>query len=298
MQAIPIAKQKPALAIIGCGKVGTAVGKLLSRAGYPISGVATGHLETARRAADQMGAGTYSDRAWDVTPGGEVVFITTPDDLIASVCRKIAERRGFRKNAVVIHCSGALSSRILGPAKDCGALVATLHPLQSFASVEQALGLVPGSFFAIEGDQEALPVVHEIVADLKGVPLEITAERKTLYHAAAVAASNYFVAVMGLAVELNKAAGLSDELACESLLPLVKGTFSNISVQGIPHALTGPIARGDVATVSAHIEALKAVTPEFLQLYRCLGRYTLELAKAKKSISQEAAKELMILLRD
>lgn len=298
MQALPIAKEKPALAIVGCGKVGTAMGKLLSRAGYPISGVVTRHLETARKAADEMGAGSYSDRPWDVTLGGEVVFITTPDDLIASVCRKIAEHRGFRKNAVVIHCSGALSSRILDPARGCGALAATLHPLQSFASVEQALGLVPGSFFAIEGDQEALAIVREIVADLKGVPLGITAERKTLYHAAAVAASNYFVAVMGLAMELNKAAGLPDELACDALLPLVKGTLSNISVQGIPDALTGPIARGDVATVSAHIEALKGVTPEFLPLYRCLGRYTVELAQAKKSISRQVATELMDLLRD
>jgi predicted short-subunit dehydrogenase-like oxidoreductase (DUF2520 family) len=298
MQAFPIAKEKPVLAIIGCGKVGTAMGKLLGRAGYPISGVVTSRLETARKAADEMGADTYSDRSWDVSPGGEVVFITTPDDLIASTCRKIAERRGFHKNAVVIHCSGALSSRILDPAKSCGALVATLHPLQSFASVEQALGLVPGSFCTIEGDQEALPVVREIVADIGGVPLEITAERKTLYHAAAVAASNYFVAVMGLAVELNKAAGLPDELACDALLPLVRGTLSNISVQGIPDALTGPIARGDVATVSAHIEAIRRVMPEFLSLYRCLGLYTVELAKAKKSINHETEKELMNILRD
>ena len=298
MQALPIAKDKPTLAIVGCGKVGTAMGKLLRRAGYPISGVVTSRLETARKAADEVGVDTYSDRPWDVTPRGEAVFITTPDDLIASVCRQIAERGGFQENAVVIHCSGALSSRILDPAKGCGAVTATLHPLQSFASVEQALGLVPGSFCAIEGDQQALPVVREMVADLRGVPLEITAERKTLYHAAAVAASNYLVAVMGLAVELNRAAGLPDELAYDALVPLVRGTLSNISAQGIPDALTGPIARGDVATVSAHVEAITAAIPEFLPLYRCLGLYTVELAKAKKSISQEGVNALLNLLSD
>ena len=174
-------KMKEAVAIIGCGIVGSAMGKLLARAGYRITGVATRSLETAQRAAKAVGAKRFSDCPWDMSQGAQVVFITTPDDAIQSICEAIASHKGVATGAVVMHCSGALSSQVLSSARDCGAAVATLHPLQSFASVDQAERLVPGSFFAIEGDDEALPVVCQIVSDLGGVLMEITPEGKTLY---------------------------------------------------------------------------------------------------------------------
>ncbi|MBW2020315.1 MAG: DUF2520 domain-containing protein [Deltaproteobacteria bacterium] len=287
---------KPTVAIVGCGTVGTATGKLLSRAGYRMTGVATRSLETARRAAKTIGANRFSDCPWDVSRGSDVVFITTPDDTIQSTCKTIAEHQGFEKNAVVIHCSGALSSDILSSARDCGAVVATLHPLQSFASIDEAVSLVPGSYCTIEGDQGALPVVRQMVKDLGGILLEITAEKKTLYHAAAVAASNYLVTLTHLALELNKAAGLSNDISFKALLPLIRGTLSNIGVNGIPDALTGPIARGDVATVTAHLQAMEKDAPGLLPLYRCLGLYTVDLAKAKGTISTKVADQLVALL--
>jgi predicted short-subunit dehydrogenase-like oxidoreductase (DUF2520 family) len=175
--------------------------------------------------------------------------------------------------------------------------VATLHPLQSFASVDQAVSLVPGSFCTIEGDESALAIVRQIVEDLGGIVLEITAEKKTLYHAAAVAASNYLVTLIYLALELDKAAGLLGDTSFNALLPLIKGTLNNIGKKGIPNALTGPIARGDVATVSAHLKAIEKDAPELLSLYLCLGRYTVDLAEAKKTISEEAAQKLIALLQ-
>jgi predicted short-subunit dehydrogenase-like oxidoreductase (DUF2520 family) len=198
---------------------------------------------------------------------------------------------------VVIHCSGALSSDILSSARACGAVVATLHPLQSFASVDQAVSLLPGSFCTIEGDKSALPLVCQMIEDIGGIVLEIAPEKKTLYHAAAVAASNYLVTLMHLALELNKAAGLPWDISINVLLPLIRGTLSNIDEKGIPHALTGPIARGDVATVSAHLAAIEKDVPGLLPLYRCLGLYTVDLAKAKGTISREAADQLVAQLQ-
>lgn len=296
MQAIPVGGIKPRVAIAGCGIVGTAMGKLLSDAGYPISGVATSNIETARRAAEATGSERFSDSPWEVTQGADVVFITTPDDLIESTCMRVSEQRGFEKNAVVIHCSGALSSDILSSARGCEALVATLHPLQSFASVDQAINLVPGSFCTIEGDTGALPIVRQIVGDLGGIILEITAEKKRLYHAAAVAASNYLVTLVHLALELNKAAGLPRDTSFDAIDPLIRGTLSNISAKGIPGALTGPIARGDVETVSAHLEAIEKDAPVLLSLYKCLGLYTVDLARAKGTLSRDAADRLVALL--
>jgi predicted short-subunit dehydrogenase-like oxidoreductase (DUF2520 family) len=295
MQSLSIEKAKPTIAIIGCGTVGSAIGKLLRAGGYRICGVATSNIETAQRAAEVTGSERYSDSPSEIVPRGEIVFITTPDDLIESVCVEISKRGGFQKDSVVIHCSGALSSEILASARACGANVATLHPLQSFASVDQAVSLMPGSFCTIEGDENSLSIVRKIVEDLGGIVLEITAEKKTLYHAAAVAASNYLVTLIHLAFELDRAAGLDSDTSLNALLPLIKGTLDNIGKKGIPEALTGPIARGDVATVSAHLKAMEKDTPGLLPLYRCLGLYTVDLAKAKGTISQKTADELTAL---
>ncbi len=272
------------------------MGKLLGKAGYRISGVVTTDLETARTAAEATGAERFSVCPWEVTRGADIVFITTPDDLIESTCARISENKGFERNAVVIHCSGALSSDILSSARDSEAVVATLHPLQSFASTDQAVSLVPGSFCTIEGDQDALPIVRQIVEDIGGILLEIEARKKTLYHAAAVAACNYLVTLIYLALELDKIAGLTSDSSYGALLPLIKGTLSNIGKKGIPGALTGPIARGDVATVSAHLKAIEKDAPKFLALYKCMGLYTVDLAKAKGTLSQAAAAKLRVLL--
>jgi predicted short-subunit dehydrogenase-like oxidoreductase (DUF2520 family) len=296
MQALPGGDIKATVAIVGCGIVGTALGKLLGKADYHISGVATKHLETARRAAEATSAERFSVCPWEITREAKIVFITTPDDLIESTCMTISEHKGFEKNAVVIHCSGALSSDILSSARDSEAMVATLHPLQSFASTDQAVSLVPGSFCTIEGDKDALPIVRRIVEDIGGILLEITAEKKTLYHAAAAAASNYLVTLLHLALELDKAAGLTSDTSYKALLPLIKGTLSNIGEKGIPGALTGPIARGDVATVSSHLDAIAKDAPKFLALYKCLGLYTIDLAGAKGTLNKEAADKLLALL--
>lgn len=296
MQAFPV-RTKPSVAIVGCGTVGTAIGKLLGEAGYPISGVATSNLQTARRAAEVTGSERFSDCPWELTRGADVVFITTPDDLIQATCKHISEHRGFEKDTVVLHCSGAMSSDILSSARSCGAAVATLHPLQSFASVDQAVNLVPGSYCTVEGDESALPIVRQMVEGLKGILLEITAEKKTLYHAAAVAASNYLVSVIDFALALNKAAGLPGDISFNALLPLIKGTLSNIGARGIPDALTGPIARGDVETVAAHVQAIEKDAPGLLPLYRCLGLYTVDLAKAKGTLKHEGADRLLALLK-
>ncbi len=288
---------KPSVAIVGCGTVGTALGGLLSAAGYPIVGVSTMHADTARKAADRLGTKRFSLFPWEITPEAEVVFITTPDDAIKPTCRAIAQKRGFAKNGIVLHCSGALASSVLAPARTCGAFVASLHPLQSFASVEQAERLVPGSYCTMEGDEPALEVARGIVKDLGGRPLEITPDGKTLYHVAAVVASNYLVTLIHLALTLNRLAGIPPEVSFTALKPLIEGTLNNIGAKGIPGALTGPIARGDVATVTAHLRAIQEKAPELLEAYTILGRHTVGLAERQGSLTAEVTGRLLSLLR-
>ena len=220
-----------------------------------------------------------------------MVFITTPDDVIESTCHAIANKGGFDEGAVVLHCSGALSSHILSTARDCQALIASLHPLQSFASVEQAVKILPGSYCAVEGDSLALAVVHQLVEDLGGIYTEITSEGKILYHAAAVVASNYLVALLDVALTLNSQAGMPRDVSFKAFRPLIEGTLKNIDSKGIPHALTGPIARGDTGTVKAHLKAISTFSAGLAAIYKAMGCQTVDLAKAKGTLDAATAEE-------
>lgn len=287
---------KHRVAIVGCGTVGTAFGRLLTKAGHTIVGIVTRHAETAKLAAKRVGAAKFDLIAWAITPDADVVFVTTPDDAIKATCDEISYHQGFKANAVVVHCSGALSSEVLASARYCSALVASLHPLQSFASALHAEQLVPGSFCAIEGDSGAISVVRGLAEDLGCSCMEIMPQHKVLYHAAAVAASNYLVTLINFAFELQRAAGIDPRSSCKALLPLVRGTLDNIEHLGIPQALTGPIARGDVDTVSAHLDAVARHAPQFGAMYRVLALRTIEIAKVKGTLSEEASQMLARLL--
>jgi len=289
---------KPTLAIVGCGTVGTAMGKLLSEAGYPVIGVVSRRLETARKAAQIIGTSRYSIYPWEITKEADIIFITTPDKAIIPTCELIVNHAGFKKGAVVIHCSGAHSSDILSSARRLEALVASLHPLQSFASIDQALKIVRGSVCTIEGDEAALPVVRQLVNDLGGILIEISPMGKTLYHAAAVTASNYLVTLIDMALQLNSVIGIARETSFKALLPLIKGTLKNVETIGIPDALTGPIARGDIDTVTEHLNAMKRDVPELIPLYKILGLFTINIAEAKGTLPQEIAHKMVLLFKE
>lgn len=276
---------KPRIAVIGAGKVGSALALLLSRQGYPVAGIASKTLASARRVADELNV-PGTTRPEEVTAGAEAIFITTPDREIAPVAGQIADRGGFRPGQVVMHTSGAHPAGEVGAARRCGALAASLHPLQSFADVKMAMESLPGSYFALEGDEGALPLAARIVEDLGGKKFFIAARDKPLYHAAACIASNYLVSIMHFATDLYGRFGLSREEAFQALFPLIQGTIKNISQVGPAAALTGPVARGDGPTLEGHLEALKEIGEEESGLYRRLGLYTIRVALEKGSISQ------------
>jgi len=290
-------KTRNTVSIVGAGVVGCALGKLLAEHGYIIDGVASRSRATAHHAVGIIGSGKACTSATRAAAWARIVFITTTDNVIRDVCARIAAERGFRPGATVIHCSGALSSEALAPARDCGAAVATLHPLQTFASVDNAIELLSGSAFAFEGDQEAKAVCAGIVHALHGYMFDLPTESKGLYHAASCMASNYFVTIFHMAVELMEYAGLGHDEATRILLPLVRGALENLKSVGTPKALTGPIARGDDGTVLKHMKAMADLPPEFRDIYRMLGVQTLRVAREKGTVDNAAARRLMRILR-
>ncbi len=289
---------KPSFAIVGCGTLGTALGRLLFQAGYPVAGVASRSLSSAERVARELETDAYGTSPWEITKNASLVFLTTPDDAVEGVCRKIAENGGFAKGAVVLHSSGALSSAILESARKAGAFAGSMHPMQSFAGARPGVNLFSGILVTVEGDPEALAAGRMVAADLGAFHARVNAEAKALYHAAAVTASNYLVTLLSMAFSLNEAAGIDAEQSLRGLLPLIHGTLANIESKGIPAALTGPIARGDVATVERHLSEMAARLPALVPLYKRLGAHTVPLAKAKGGLTEEAAEKLMELFKD
>ncbi len=287
---------KPSFAIVGCGKVGTSLGWFLSKRGYALTGVATRSPESAEAAARLVGTECFSDKPWEVTLPADIVFITTPDAAIAGTCRDIQAHGGFRKNAVVLHCSGSLPSTILRSEGGSDYHTGSLHPLQSFAALKTDSNPFRGIIAAVEGDTAAATVAREIARDLGAVCLEIKTEAKALYHASAVVASNYLVSLMDLSLRLMAAAGITGKNAIDVLYPLIRGTLGNIEKVGIPAALTGPISRGDVETVADHLAEMTSKTPELIPLYKSLGRHTIQLALDKGGLSSDKAEKLEALL--
>ncbi len=285
------------IALIGAGVVGTSLAKALGGCGHAIVGVASRTEEGARRAAERLGGAPAFRRAAQAVREADLVLLTPPDRSIDLVCGEIAAEGGFRPGTLVLHASGALDSGVLRPAREAGCEVASVHPLQTFASVEAALALFAGTYFFWEGSDGAGTTVESLVRELGGIPVAIATEGKALYHAAAVVACNYLVTLAREAVALMTAAGVPAELGLPALLPLIRGTVRNLEGVGLPAALTGPIARGDAATVARHLSALQARAPAVAALYRGLGRATVGLGREKGTLTAEAAAEIDRLLR-
>ena len=272
--------EKERIAILGPGKVGTAVGHLLRRAGYDIVAVADLTLEPAKRAVAYTGGEPTTDFV-RAARGADCVLITTNDDAVSYVCKAVAKAAGIKKGTRSVHTSGVGGLDLLRAAKRHGARVACIHPLQTIADVESAIVKIPGSTFGITADEENVPWACRIVEDLGGRPFRVPDEDKALYHAAACMASNYLVTLMFLVEEIYGRMGLGREEAIRAFWPLVKGTSENIESKGTIASLTGPIARGDGGTVRKHLRGFRKRFPGLLKLYREMGLFTVEVAARK-----------------
>ncbi len=288
------------VAIIGAGRVGGAVGRLLAEAGWRITAVAARSMASAEKAAAFIGAGIPMTDPARAAAGAEVVLLATPDGAIRPVCEAITGSLG--KGSVVLHFSGAQTLDILGAAKQAGALRAVIHPLQSVPGMEQGAKNLPGSSFRIEADDGAQATARELVQALGGRELVMPQWRSdqgsaSLYHAGAVAVSNYFVAVIEYGLRFYQALGAEKQEALRAVLPLIRGTLGNIESLGTTAALTGPIARGDAATVQGHLEAMRQRAPELLPLYRELAKQTISIAR-DRGLPEEQVQELLKLLQE
>jgi len=282
---------------IGAGPVGLTMGRLFSDAGHKIVYFLSRNEKNRQKAKEFSRALKTGSRFSQVDEDFDILFISTPDDTIAEIAERIAPQIKSSRNFYAGHFSGSIPSSVLRPLKNKGCRIGSLHPLQTFASPEETINTFAGTYICVEGDKEAVNLFSRLATEIGGNPFSISTDKKPLYHAAAVIACNYLVTLVNEAQRLLQEIGINKENAAKMLLPLIKATVKNIETVGIPEALTGPIARGDVATVLNHIENIKEKTPEFLALYAILGLKAIEVSRAKRDITDETAKNMTQLFQ-
>lgn len=270
--------EKPIIGIIGAGKVATVLTRLMVQSGYVIGAVYNRTTERAHVLANQVDSIAVASPE-DVIAHANLIVIGVTDDAIQSIADRIAGQDWQGK--AVVHLSGALSAQALMALKSAGAEVGSLHPALPFADVDTPLESVRGAVVAVEAETSRLQSwLMAIVTACGARPIVLSTEQKARYHAALVIASNYTVTLYAIAQDLLTQAGADADTAQAALNPLLSATVDNLRVQGLPQALTGPLVRSDVGTISAHLHAL-AETPEIAGLYRSLARATYPLLHAR-----------------
>jgi predicted short-subunit dehydrogenase-like oxidoreductase (DUF2520 family) len=276
------------LVFIGPGKVGLALGQAISRVANEVELIYQGRRpEPPAHPLFIQGAARYQYGLERPPEGTTAVFLTVPDDVLPELSMALAARGEAPPGCAAFHTSGALGADPLAPLDAQGYAVGTMHPLQAIAHPVSGADRLFGSAFAISGEPAALTTARRLISLLGGVGIAVPTSRRPLYHAAAVFASNYIVALLHQAATIFRAAGATQDEAERALTALARGTLENVEELGIEGALTGPLLRGDVETIELH---LRTLDPQAAELYAALGARTLVWARDR--LPPEAASRL------
>ena len=258
--------------IVGPGRAGLGLALALKRAGVRVLGVHGRRRKPMPRGL-RLSVGGLPPWIADA----DVVLLAVRDDALRGLVRELARARALGRGQVALHLSGAQTAAVLGPLRRRGAAVGAMHPLMTVSSdPRDAAAQLLGAAFALDGDPAAVRVARRLARILGGRPVVIAGGAKARYHAGAVFASNYVVALLAVAEDLLVASGFERGAARRALAPLTQASVDNVAAYGPARALTGPVVRGDAATVRRHLAALPR---RVRRLYAELGRSTLELAK-------------------
>jgi len=283
------------LNVVGCGKLGTTLPRLLKDSGgVRIGGLYSRTVAHAEVARTFIGQGSVVDSLAEL-PAAELWLVAVSDHAIADTGRQLAALHRDWHEVTVFHASGVHDAGQLSLLATLGARTASLHPAHSFADRDKSLLTFAGTCCALEGEPAAKAQLSALFSLLPVRLFEIETAAKPLYHAATAMASNYLVSLIATSLSLLAKAGIGEQDARALLAPLASQTAANVFARGPAAALTGPITRGDSATVARHLTHLTATAPETLDVYRSLGRATLELASTSGELTPDKVSELAAL---
>jgi predicted short-subunit dehydrogenase-like oxidoreductase (DUF2520 family) len=297
------------LLIIGPGRVGTTLALAAQQAGLRVCGALTNaqslqakeYPTPASARAHPFHAATHSlVHTWDDAPAvtsllmqASLVLVCVPDREIISVAARLAEYSEMSARHCVVHTAGSLGIDALLPLQSRACMLGAMHPLQSFADPQVALGQLPLTYAGIESQASADGRVHALATQLGMHPFSLRADQRTAYHAAAVLASNALTALAYTAAQL-----LPEGVPPAALVPLMQGAVENVAKVGVPQALTGPVDRGDIATVTRHVTYLQSQHPEIAQVYQLLSRIMVTMATQKQTLTPRQVEALTTVLQN
>src|SRR6476469_301120 len=283
---------KFSIGVIGAGRVGAVLAAVLRSAGHEIV-AAAGESDASRRRIDALLPGVEVAKPTDVARRSDLLLLTVPDDMLSNVVTMLSASGAIRAGQVVVHTSGRHGLAVLEPAREVGARTIAMHPAMTFTGTEVDLPRLEGRVFGVTSDEADRELTESLVADLGGRPMWVPEDRRTLYHAGLAHGANHLVTLVAEAMEILSAAGADDPAA--TLRPLLTAALDNALAQG-DAALTGPIVRGDVETVRAHVADLGANAPQTLPSYLAMAHATLDRAVTDgRLLPIRAAKMLRVL---
>jgi predicted short-subunit dehydrogenase-like oxidoreductase (DUF2520 family) len=282
------------LIILGPGRVGLSLGRALQSVGALSSLTYWGrHPSPPEDPLFEPGGGADYRYGVELPPEGTTaVLLTVPDRHLREVAELLAARGIPPEGLAVLHCSGALGAEPLAPLHARGYQVGTLHPLQAIAHPAAGAERLLGASFAISGEPGALNVARRLVRALEGHAITIPTQKRPLYHAAAVVASNYLVVLLNMAARLLEGAGASRDEAAQAIVGLARGSLENAAALGLERSLTGPVSRGDLEVVNLH---LRTLDPHDAALYAALAQRALEMAEP--NLPEETVAAFLDLLK-
>jgi predicted short-subunit dehydrogenase-like oxidoreductase (DUF2520 family) len=257
--------------VVGAGRVGAVLAASLRDAGHPVV-AAAGESDASRHRIDTLLPGTLVAKPSTVARSCDLLLLTVPDDMLPNVVAVLSASGALHEGQYVVHTSGRHGLAVLDPARAVGARPVALHPAMTFTGTALDLERLSGCVFGLTAGEGERTFAEGLVAELGGTPMWVAEELRSLYHAGLAHGANHLVTLVTEAMELLTAAGADDP--ARTLRPLLTAALDNALAHG-DAALTGPIVRGDVNTVRAHLAEIAGAAPQVLSSYAAMARATL-----------------------
>jgi predicted short-subunit dehydrogenase-like oxidoreductase (DUF2520 family) len=280
--------------VIGAGRVGAVLGAALARAGHEIVAISAVSRDSVRR-AERLLPGVAIKPPHEVVEIADFVLLAVPDDTLRGLVSGLASTDTWRASQMVAHTSGAAGVSVLDPAAARGVLPLALHPAMTFAGRPEDLDRLAGATFGVTAPDELRPVAEALVVEIGAEPVWVPELARPLYHAALTVGANHLVTVVNDALDLLGRSGV--EYPARLLAPLLSAALDNALRLG-DAALTGPVARGDVATVRTHLTTLAKEAPEMVAGYVAMAQRTAERAAASGRLRPDQAEEIRRTLEE
>ncbi|AOI56859.1 Rossmann-like and DUF2520 domain-containing protein [Burkholderia diffusa] len=277
----------PRLGFIGAGRLARCLALRFAAAGFPVVAIASRTSESATGLAARIDGCRAVDTPQQVVDAADLIFLTVPDDHLASTAAALRFDATRATGQALVHCSGASAVELLDPAKHQGAATGGFHPLYLFGGTDADLTRIDGCSVTLEADGALHATLLRLAAALGCHPLSIPAGGRMLYHAAAHYAASFALCGLSEAVELWRGLGFDEDAALRALLPMLAGTIETARDRGLANALAGPVSRGDTGIVERQLALLEARGGDHATLYALMTRRAVALA-AKRAAPPSA----------